>query len=87
MDGGTSGFMDGPPLGVEQWRRFVITLKRGPSPSFSISDGVGVYALAMPSWPATPRVAFSLGVVFANPYALEDVHLRTRYDKIHCDAL
>ncbi len=87
MDGGTSGAMDGPPLGVEQWRSFVITLQRGPSPSFKISDGVGVYTLAMPSWPATPKVALSLGVMFANPFALEDVDLRTRYDNIHCDAL
>jgi len=87
MDGGTSGLMDGPPLGVEQWRRFVITLQRGPSSSFSISDGVSAYALDMPSWPATTKVALSLGVVFANPYALGDARLQTRYDKIHCDAL
>lgn len=87
LDGGTPGVMEGPPLGVEQWRSFVVTLQRGTIPSFSISDGVGVYTLPVPSWPATPKVALSLGVVFANPYALEDARLRTRYDKIHCDAL
>jgi len=60
LDGGTLGTIVGPSLGVKQWRSFVITLQRGPSPSMSISDGVAVYAMAMPSWPATPKVALSL---------------------------
>ena len=86
-DGGGSGSVDGPLLGVEQWRNIVVTLKRGQTPTLSLSDGVSVHTMPVPSWPATPKLAFGLGLVFANPYLLEDAHLQARYDTIRCDAL
>ena len=86
-DGGFSGSVEGPLMGLEQWRNIAVTLTRGQTPTLSVSDGVSVYKMPVPSWPATPRVAFALGLVFANPYALENARLRARYDTVRCDEL
>lgn len=86
-DAGPPGNVDGPQVGMDQWRRLVVTLQRAPSPTLTVSDGVQVYTLPVPTWPTTSRLAFMVGLVFGNPYELDAAAVRARYDAIRCDAL
>ncbi len=86
-DAGPANYVNGFSTGLGQWRNVVVTFQRTPEPKAILSDGVQVYAMPMPSWPASSKIALRLGLVFGNPYRLDTAPLRVRYDSLHCDAL